>query len=1246
MKKVLLSAMMLLAAITGFAQQTIDTAPELESGLNSYTFPEGEGSSPYTAYWKYTATENSIVYVSSDKNVQSVYEDDENTTVTGGSSYTDGKTIWYYPAREGHTLYFKVADWNGNTPNITLENVVPNEFVGKGLSADDPIEIMTDGSEQIFFGTKSGYSLNSYARYTATENGLLIITVNGYISCTVNGGNTINSESASGVYLLKIAVEAGNTYDIVFTHYNPFVATSELTHPQGGSLDMPFALEKGENTVPAAIGDYYYTYTFTEEGIASITSDNYLPAGQVKVYSSKPSNYSSPVKTSESGSYNVTFEPYLNSTYYICVSRGTEADNDETFTFNIEAYKAGDKESNPIVISEIPSTGNVTSYANGTTYFKVTVPAGTESQYLQIKATSDVASPSTKVYLYPANAGIYYGVSGNKVVKTIVGDNTSDSEYTIRWDAYEENPVTFDVEFVQIAQGDEITNPLEAVKGENIISGDGTKYYKYTTTIDGKLVITSTPGMTVSFPRGTGKYDGTYNAIVSGVKYSIETTKDTEYYIQLTNATNGDSFILEEAELEVGETRNNPLPVEGNEYVLGSETASNLWLKYTVENDGILVIESDLEYNPSTGDMIYYDKESEQYTSSLISQDENYNSCYKAVIPVFAGDVYLVNLKLSTSYEGYKISFTERDAEPGESASNPIIIHKDSVVTVPQISRSMPQWYKVFLRPGESKLTFSNWITVDWYLSEENVKAGIQEDNYVTASSDYTHYYFTPEVNEENAGWQYFAIYGNYSELEMTFSGDGVVAQGDSIAWTLEAVPGDNVIKGNDTRYYNYTTTVDGYLTIRSAYDISIYTATGQYYTLYGGIDDEGLINNRAEVTKGTDIIIELQKATDGDIFTLGESEYEQGELRENPIVVENGEYTIDSQAKKNLWLQYTAEKDGYLTIEWNTPFDPDYTFSYGQTDAAELTSLGLPRRAQMWLGDANFEPESKFGYWETIVTDMGNGRCRVDDLMNTGMELYINPEATYAGANEVTLSSPWWEYYNIEEDYYYPGCYYYFCNIWDENANNGEGSYVYYPFYPNGTDAETWVEQLVLYTGDNYAGYYYDPTDRYDETATTNKSYYYINCATLKLNDEDEADYFTKYLFFKHLRDGETVEGSSSELELPNVSENDVYKTTVPVSAGDVYLVNIFTTLTQKGDTKVTFTEGVPDAISAVNSDATFKVGKGMIKVNGDANVKIYNLAGTKIAESNAHGNTTFNLATGIYLVNINGTTSKVTVK
>lgn len=783
MKKLLLLLLTAVCAVTAMAQSSEETALELQGGENPWTLDAPGGY----AYWYYTPTENTLLTVSPSAGYISVYtydgEGDAATQVyLRGVNPSQLTSIF---SLESGRRYYVLAG-GSDTGTLTAEMTI-GENIGKGLSADDPMPIVV--GEEAYMGSSivAGSNLTSYAEYTATEDGVLQLTLTTYVQVSVNGGAPTSAESvSSGEYVYKFTVENGQTYDLTFTHYGPFILTAEVTHPVEGT--MPFTLVEGDNELPAEAGEYWYTFTNTSTGYGVINGGTGLRA-QVKVYNNK-ANIDNDQTYAESlpGSFDVRFElPYPGTTYYIWVNRGMSVDQPSTLTFAVEDYKQGEKEDNPILLESLPAT-ETTSNAGGTYYYAVDVPAG-EHKFLNVEALSEITNTATSVAVY-VQGNSYNATSGNASVRAEVNGGTSGQRYMIRWTSSESSPIEFTASFEDIRQGDLISEPLDAVLGTNEIDADGTRYYKYTPTKNCKLVLAGTIEMAVSFSVYSYGYYTPVTASQTGAEYSLTATEGTEYYIQIDNAKAGDEFTLAEAEFEQGETRDNPVIVEDGKFTFGAETYGDYWLQYTADRAGKLVIESDVPYNYT--ERMQYGRSTDSYLSDMVMSSydgSTSTTVYGAEVSVAAGDVFLVNLKMAAPHEGCVITFTIRDFEAGESASTAIELQKDETVSVPSVSRTAPMWYKVSLPEAcNITITADNFISGYWYQGLESTTGS---GEYMTFNYSYdeetyvTTYTFTKEVAA--AGDYYIMIDQCYGNTNMTFTSDGTsgigsVGTGSSIS--------------------------------------------------------------------------------------------------------------------------------------------------------------------------------------------------------------------------------------------------------------------------------------------------------------------------------------------------------------------------------------------------------------------------------------------------------------------------------
>ncbi len=824
MKKVFTLTLSLLMALVSWAQTTIEDAVEIVIGEDN-TYENTTGTST-VAYWKYTATEDVVLETTAlnYSNITGVFVDEDGTQTTAGRLSLTYPT-YGFALYAGETIYVSAS---GSSTSIGFTaDVEALNGLGKGLSEDDPLTIVP--GETHLSGDRNNTSYSSagstcYSTYTATEDGQLVFYYDSSVKSFTANGTSYSATYDSGKYVVKVTVREDETYSFVTNTYYSVLFYTELTHPTEGSADMPFELVEGENTVPADYGVYYYTYTPTQTGYGHITSDYALSSGgQVNVYTSLSNiTYSNVYAKSSEGSYEVRFELQSTSTtYYILVTKNDSSDADESFTFAYEEYEAGDQESNPIEITD--DTEQTLKSASGTYYYSYTVPADTH-KWLTAAATSEITSSSTYVYIYPK--GSYNTTSGNSSARVEV-NTTAETTYIIKWVSYESDPITFTVTLDDIEQGDLITDPIPAVLGDNDVAS-GTKYYTYTPTQSCKLVLQADVDMTVTFPKSTSTYGGSYSPSVSGTTYTLDVTEGTLYYIKVVNDGEASIFNLAEVEYEEGDSRDMPLDVtEDAEYVFGADVISNLWLSYEVQSNCVLVIECDATYNYQNS--VYYCKSTDTYTTSMVSTDSSYNTLYKAEAAASKGDVYLVNLKMASAYEGCKVTFTERDFEDGESIDKPIILYKDSTVTLPVASNASPVWCKVTLQAGDLEIVAEGSIYSYWFASKEDAEAvaetgttglsSMSWDNqgwYDNEAYVYNYkYVYTETIASE--GDYYMMVQRTSSEVPVTVSGDAVVDVDDETSSGISAIAAAAPA----------VSTLDGGLSVVADGNVKVYSLSG-----------------------------------------------------------------------------------------------------------------------------------------------------------------------------------------------------------------------------------------------------------------------------------------------------------------------------------------------------------------------------------------------------------------------------------
>ncbi len=792
MKKLILLTFLQFCLCSLFAQTDVSTALDLQVGTNSYDLT---GQSGYvTLYYKYTAPAESgqLLTFTTVKGEGLSYVMSEDGTynkmIYGINSATDS----IVPVKAGQTVYLILNTRGGS--EISFDMKAENAIVEGGQTKEEAIDVT--GQSDFFipsnYSTET-YSSVTYLKYECSEEGVLEMTFTGSLSglsvCEENSSEetSVSLSYVSGTVVGKTEVEAGKVYIIkIKASTSPLIGNFVITHPTiGTSSDMPFTGKAEGNELPAEIGEYWYSYVAEDNGFVMLSSDSYLYGGTVSVYNAN-SMYS-PI-ASVDGCFLLRFNAVKGNTYLICIEKNEATGSPDLFDMTLVPAGEGDSFNNP---KAIELGENTLPQYKGQYYYSITIPgeAGTP-KFLNISSEADFLSSATNVAVYDQNNMYSSLASGTKDVKVEV---SAGNTYIICWNLNEDiNGFKYNVSVEDIAQGDVYGNPIPAVVGTNDLKSGSDKYYKYTATLNGWLVISpSDPAVKVQFPMSSGPYPSYRTAVQDGFSIKTEIVKGTEYVIQFSDVTADGTFDLEEVAYGEGESKETAIVVEGSSADV-PKSAQTTWYRYVAPADGMLEISSDINYEQNAS-----------YQSSTVRVMRDGDS-YPVDIPksntvgiTFFGkfgaskdEVFYVQVVTLSAQEGKTVTFNLRDYEPGELSDNPI----ELVVGENQLkeaSRLNPVWYYADLAEGDLKITAdaNNYYYMTLYSADDL--------NNPLAVSGY--------VYDENYNGSYGLTYtvetpGKYiMKLEQTNPGGALVTMSANIATGISAtgLDAENVTVGS-----------------------------------------------------------------------------------------------------------------------------------------------------------------------------------------------------------------------------------------------------------------------------------------------------------------------------------------------------------------------------------------------------------------------------------------------------------------
>lgn len=143
--------------------------------------------------------------------------------------------------------------------------------------------------------------------------------------------------------------------------------------------------------------------------------------------------------------------------------------------------------------------------------------------------------------------------------------------------------------------------------------------------------------------------------------------------------------------------------------------------------------------------------------------------------------------------------------------------------------------------------------------------------------------------------------------------------KGSLITAPKEAIIGSNIIDFDGTEYYTYKATSNCKLAVTVEDGVTV--TFPKNTSGYGSYDVFQKGNTYSiQATAGMIYYIVLKNVKAASTFTLAETKFDAGEVRENPIVMTDDTYTLGKNAS-NLWLKYEVTKTGVIEFSCDAPF-------------------------------------------------------------------------------------------------------------------------------------------------------------------------------------------------------------------------------------------------------------------------------------------------------------------------------------
>lgn len=753
----------------------------LNPGENSYTESES------TTYWRYTPEADELVKLVG-VGISSVVNSDTNESLSFYSvNNYDETSQSVFQVEAGMTYTIKVTKDYYETKAYTFTATMTPHVYNTGQKCSDAIKLSEGENFIPAVGVYGGWYMPTtytpiYAEYTAPNDGVLDIkmplTPNS-VSWTEAGPDACDASFAvlPESNSVSIDVEEGKTYLFKFEELGGFVASFETRIPvPGASCDDAWTAVSGKNVIPAAAGTYWYKLTVPQKSYLTILSE---ADATLTIDNSCHGPYPDPTTYN---SIAVRMKVYGSSNYVFSITKAADTAADEEFTMSFEAAEPYDAMD---TAEEIEPGTYATPQFDGTYYYAFTAPAG-KDYFIDVTLNTSVSNTRVALREWDDDWSSYDQVAYGAT--SVHYPMTPGVKYMIEIGTpVNAGSIPFTVALAEVETGQTVTNPFTAVEGDNTLPAWKSIFFKYTAE--------KSSWMTLSFPEGMSqprvyfandKYSSPASKTVraaegyaSAVKYQL--AEGNEYILEFSDNSTEAKFDLTLSDYALGEYASNPFLADNDGYAELPYDAGNYWFKYTVANDGFLLVDCDMPYNTENGvnSATIYKNEIKQQNSWGLPYDWN-NGGYEfspLKLTVVKGDVVYVCVEKKADADDQSVTFTEKQADPGETPASAIkveLVDNKATTTVPAIDYSSnPVYYVIALEPGILNIENSRYS--DGYLYSdiacEKTVAGFKgfynaEDKYVYGCKD---------VAITTAGNYYVKVtsngkWGDDSTSTMTFS--------------------------------------------------------------------------------------------------------------------------------------------------------------------------------------------------------------------------------------------------------------------------------------------------------------------------------------------------------------------------------------------------------------------------------------------------------------------------------------------
>lgn len=280
------------------------------------------------------------------------------------------------------------------------------------------------------------------------------------------------------------------------------------------------------------------------------------------------------------------------------------------------------------------------------------------------------------------------------------------------------------------------------------------------------------------------------------------------------------------------------------------------------------------------------------------------------------GTYYVVVNKTAKTDKPSTFKMQMEDYKPGETAGTAIPVDVTETAKAITLPGAKGKYFYTFTVPANTK----KLLTVESPAAlSEGTSAYVNTSEGTYGATQMENQTIKRDVNSTREQKYYLVVTSNEATpltLNIKYAD---VEKGSLITDPKDAVLGSNTIDFNGTEYYTYKATENCKLavTVEDGVTVNFPKNTSGYgsYDIYQKGNTYSI-----QATAGMIYYIVLKNVKKGSAFTLAETKFDAGEVRENPIVMTGDSYTLGENAN-NLWLKYEVTKTGVIEFSCDAPF-------------------------------------------------------------------------------------------------------------------------------------------------------------------------------------------------------------------------------------------------------------------------------------------------------------------------------------